>query len=99
MDSVDLSGFKNTQWAQCHSEELRRADTTLNTEYRSIQSRLVSTERREALVRAQRAWLAYRDSFCAFAEMSDQAPNHETNNLRCLVDLTHLQTAALIEAF
>ena len=33
MDSVDLGAMKNSQWAACAAQELKRQDATLNAEY------------------------------------------------------------------
>jgi len=52
----------------CTSRELTLWDEKLNSEYnalRNLLQRLEATNRREALLTAQRAWITYRDAECA----------------------------------
>ncbi len=63
-------GSANNQLAldQCAAAELQAADTTLNAAYQQILGRLRADPDTAQLLRAaQRAWLGFRDSECAFA--------------------------------
>lgn len=54
--------------AHAQSRSLEDADEALNTLYRTIQSRLSGDkETKENLVKAQRAWVSFRDAECNFA--------------------------------
>jgi uncharacterized protein YecT (DUF1311 family) len=54
----------------CEDKNYRKADAELNSIYRQITDRLKSDDdlrpTLEALVAAQRAWIAFRDAECAF---------------------------------
>ena len=49
----------------CILAETRRQDARLNENYKRLISRL-ATERKNALVEAQRAWIKFRDANCGF---------------------------------
>lgn len=94
MESVDLGGFKNSQWADCMTAELQRQDVELNIQYRNLRSSL-STEERNALTQAQRTWLKFREQWCRFEEQSPIAPGGTVNYLSCLLRLTDQQIEAI----
>lgn len=53
---------------QCAGEAFQTADDALNAVYSEVAARLSeASDAREALVRAQRAWIALRDAECEFA--------------------------------
>jgi uncharacterized protein YecT (DUF1311 family) len=49
----------------CILAETRRQDARLNENYKRLISKL-ATERKNALVEAQRAWIKFRDANCGF---------------------------------
>lgn len=52
---------------KCAAAAFKAADSTLNRDYKAITARLGDDAAgKKALVKAQRAWLAYRDAECAF---------------------------------
>ena len=97
MDAVDLGAFKNTQWAACYEAELKRQDRALNTAYQQIQKQ-AAPDLKQALTKGQRAWLAYRDAWCAYEEQTPVAPGGMVNKMACLVDLTIAQIKRLKES-
>ena len=94
MDKVDLGAMKNSQWAACYGEELKRQDARLNDAYRFVQ-RNVPVEAKDALVKAQRSWIAFRDNWCGYEAALPYAPSGEVNRLACLVELTAAQEKKL----
>lgn len=96
MDKVDLGAMKNTQWAACYAEELKRQDRKLNDAYRLVQ-RSAPAEAKEGLVKAQRSWVAFRDNWCAYESVSGLAPGGDASRYACLVDLTSTQAKRLRE--
>ncbi len=94
MDAVDLSAFKNSQWASCYEAELKRQDRALNGAYQQIQKQ-AAPELKQALTKGQRAWLAYRDAWCTYEEQTPVAPGGSVNKMACLVDVTIAQIKRL----
>lgn len=94
MDNVDLGAMKNSQWAGCYSDELKRQDAKLNEAYRHVQ-RNIPVEAKDALVKAQRSWISFRDSWCGYEVALPYAPGGEATRLACLVDLTAAQAKKL----
>lgn len=87
MDDVDLSAFKNSQWAACYEAELQIQDRRLNVVYQRVQ-RANTPELKQALLKGQRAWLNFRDAWCSYEEQTPYAPGSSVNKLACLVDIT-----------
>ncbi|QHI96721.1 DUF1311 domain-containing protein [Xylophilus rhododendri] len=50
----------------CHSYRLARQDLKLNATYARVRQQAAKTGNEAALLKAQRAWLAWRDSQCAY---------------------------------
>ena len=94
MDAVDLGAFKMTQWTACYEAELKRQDRELNATYQKIQ-KAASPDLKQALTKGQRAWIAYRDSWCSYEELTPVAPGGSVNKAACLVDLTKTQIERL----
>lgn len=94
MDEVDLGAFKNTQWASCGAQEIKRQDVILNVEYKKLKSNL-STEQKEALIKAQKSWLKYREDWCRFEEVGPSAPGGEAGLNLCIILLTNKQIDAI----
>jgi len=51
---------------RCAADNAAAADTALNALYRKVTAKLDDKDSRAALVKAERAWLAYRDAECAY---------------------------------
>ena len=94
MDAVDLAAFKNTQWTACYEAELKRQDSQLNAVYQKVQ-KAATPELKQALLKGQRAWLAYRNTWCSYEELTPVAPGGSVNKTACLVDLTIAQITRL----
>jgi len=50
----------------CAANEFARADCELNTLYQQLATRLAEPENKNRLRNAQRAWITFRDSACAY---------------------------------
>jgi len=87
MDNVDLGAVKNSQWASCAEQEIKRQDVILNSEYKKLRESL-STEQDASLVTAQKSWLTFREDWCRFAETSEEAPGGINNYHFCIIELT-----------
>lgn len=94
MDSVDLGALKNSQWASCSEQELKRQDVILNAEYNKLRKNL-SAEQRALLTRGkkEKSWLKFREDWCRFEEQSPSAPGGVVNYYFCLLDTTEKQSA------
>jgi len=90
MEEVDLGAFKNSQWTACYEAELKRQDRQLNAVYQKIQ-KSAEPELKQALVKGQRAWLAYRDAWCGYEQLTPVAPGGYVNRAACFVELTAAQ--------
>lgn len=75
-------------WAQ--QGDYRQADAELNRLYREIESRLAdSPDIRQGLIKAQRAWIAFRDAECRFAASGVEGGSaYPDVYAACLEDLT-----------
>ena len=87
MDKVDLGALKNSQWAACADQELKKVDAALNTYYRKLQQQL-EPEQREALKKSQRAWLQYREARCSFEALGPVAPGGAASQSLCMLEMT-----------
>lgn len=97
MDSVDLGAMKNSQWAACAAQELKRQDATLNAEYNKLRKALTA-EQKEALTKAQKSWLKFREDWCRFEEVGPSAPGGEANYNFCVMELTNKQIDKIKES-
>ncbi|MCZ0734976.1 lysozyme inhibitor LprI family protein [Phreatobacter sp. AB_2022a] len=73
----------------CVTQRFRNADEELNERYRRLGG---DGGNRELLLRAQRAWLAYRDATCAWEQDLARGADARTARLRainCLADVTY----------
>ena len=87
MDKADLGALKNSQWAACADQELKKVDAVLNTYYRKLQQQL-EPEQREALKKSQRAWLQYREARCSFEALGPVAPGGAASQSLCMLEMT-----------
>ena len=97
MDSVDMGAMKNSQWAACAAQELKRQDATLNAEYNKLRKALTA-EQKEALTKAQKSWLKFREDWCRFEEVGPSAPGGEANYNFCVMELTNKQIDKIKES-
>jgi uncharacterized protein YecT (DUF1311 family) len=90
----------------CLARQLNRADVDLNEAYQKILAMLSDggkqrsdlTETRQALVEAQRAWIAFRDSDCLAVEaVMPGDPALESRNTLCLLTRTQQRIKQLNE--
>ncbi|MFC5068198.1 lysozyme inhibitor LprI family protein [Flaviflagellibacter deserti] len=74
----------------CADEAYKKTNAELNTTYQEIMGRLKDDDpTREMLVKAQRAWLAFRDAECDFATFAAKDGSiWPMLNLQCLGALT-----------
>jgi hypothetical protein len=93
---VDLQLLLSGEWPDAGAAAARDADAHLNASYRktlawAASSENMSTIHAEAIHKAQRAWLVYRDAFVRFAAAA--SPSTSRNAL--LARLTNLRNAQL----
>jgi uncharacterized protein YecT (DUF1311 family) len=62
---LEKSNGVTAEMINCILAETRRQDARLNENYKKLISKL-ATERKNALVEAQRAWIEFRDANCGF---------------------------------
>lgn len=79
----------------CAGQMLEEADAALNATYAEVRERLqYDEEGRDLLVKAQRAWIAYRDAECEMRSMGVAGGSiYPTIHAGCLTDLTEQRTA------
>lgn len=87
MDSVDLGALKNSQFAACDEQELKRQDVTLNAIYNKVRTSL-APEQKDALVKGQRSWLKFREDWCRFEEVRPNVLSGYASYQSCLLDVT-----------
>jgi len=82
---------------QCAAESYAKADAALNRAYREIVQKLNGQDQAAGLfVKAQKSWLAFRDSECAFASSGVSGGSiHPMIYSMCLEQLTKERTNQL----
>jgi len=82
---------------QCAAESYAKADETLNRLYREIVQKLKGQDQAAGLfVKAQKSWLAFRDSECAFASSGVSGGSiHPMIYSMCLERLTRERASQL----
>ncbi|QIZ69947.1 lysozyme inhibitor LprI family protein [Oxynema aestuarii] len=79
----------------CEQQRWEAADLELNQIYQSLIPQL-SNNRRQQLVKAQRAWIAFRDSECAFhSSVAEGGTMQPMLYYGCLANLTDIRNAEL----
>ncbi|MGS2742559.1 lysozyme inhibitor LprI family protein [Halomonas sp. LS-001] len=71
----------------CISNEYERQDQRLNNNYQQLRSQL-SSERREQLLTAQRAWITYKEANCSFYADPEGGTMARINANSCLLSET-----------
>lgn len=67
---MDRAGGVTMDMIACITAEAQRQDDQLNQAYKALRTDL-SPERRKQLLEAQRAWIRFRDTNCAFYDDPD----------------------------
>ncbi|MGK8200728.1 lysozyme inhibitor LprI family protein [Burkholderia cepacia] len=82
---------------ECASHDYSRADADLNRRYRALQSRLkADRDGARKLTEAQRAWIAFRDSECAFQTIGMAGGSAEPlARATCLEEMTKSRSEIL----
>jgi uncharacterized protein YecT (DUF1311 family) len=76
--------------------DLKKADQALNQTFRKIQKRLDDEAGKARLVKAQRAWIAFRDAECTFQSSGDDGGSAAPMvAAACQADLTRDRTRQL----
>jgi uncharacterized protein YecT (DUF1311 family) len=81
----------------CADQEFEAADKQLNTTYRQVTGRLKGDQAATALlIKAQRAWLSFRDAQCEFAASANaQGSIYPMLIAQCRSAATHARTKEL----
>jgi uncharacterized protein YecT (DUF1311 family) len=77
-------------WAdmfECNGEELDRQNARLNGTYKKLMPKL-SRDRKKALLKAQRAWIKFREANCDYYLDPDGGKADRLNASSCLVTMT-----------
>lgn len=99
MGSYCLDAGTQAEKLSCYRESLATADAELNALYSDVVKALEPQDKRR-LVEAQRAWILFRDQFCAAEVAAYQShPNRAFIGPACLADLTAKQTESLKSAY
>lgn len=81
----------------CEQQRWEAADLELNQIYQSLTPQL-SNNRRQQLVKAQRAWIAFRDSECAFhSSVAEGGTMQPMLYYACLANLTDIRNVELYQ--
>ncbi len=97
----DASGCSDTDtqtgMSMCAASKAKQADAAMTTVYNSLRKRLGAQSPEGTRLRdAQRAWIAYRDAWCAFQSMSVEGGSmYPAVFAGCLEKVTKEQTARL----
>jgi uncharacterized protein YecT (DUF1311 family) len=87
---MDKSNGVTVAMRDCYGEEQARQDKLLNAAYKQVLAGAGGKEK-TALVRAERAWMAFRDAQCDY----QAAPEQGGTNWFLLIDSCHLEMTAL----
>lgn len=84
---------------KCVQDELHQADQKLNQLYQTIEKRLAdASESKALLIKAQRAWIAFRDNECVFSTSGTQDGSVRPMMLAmCKTSLTNARNQQLSE--
>jgi uncharacterized protein YecT (DUF1311 family) len=79
----------------CEGDNFKQADAKLNAVYGKLMKK-ISADGQSKLREAQKSWIAYRDSQCAFETLGTiDGSIHGMVVAQCLADLTEQQTKRL----
>lgn len=80
----------------CADNDLTALDAQMNKAYRDVRAQL-DARGVQLLTEAQRAWLVFRDTECAFDLADKEGSGHNIAHLECLMRLTRARTSQLAE--
>src|SRR5262245_3957356 len=86
-ECIDKSGGNTSGMLDCNERELKRQDDDLNKSYRTLLAKL-SPQRRKQLVKAQRAWVNFRDANCGFYLNPDGGSAARLSSNSCILMTT-----------
>lgn len=82
----------------CTANEAREANEKLNEVYKKLQEKVQGTPQEARLIKAQRAWVAFRDADCEYSQRRyDGGSIMSAIYALCVVDLTEKRTQRLEE--
>ncbi|MFC7368854.1 lysozyme inhibitor LprI family protein [Vreelandella zhaodongensis] len=79
--------YSTLDMVTCISNEYERQDQRLNENYQQLRSQL-SSERRDQLLTAQRAWITYKEANCDFYADPEGGTLARINANSCLLNET-----------
>lgn len=87
-DCIDKASRGATaEMFECNGEELDRQDARLNNTYKKLMSKL-SPDRKKALLKAQRAWIKFREANCDYWFDPQGGTAARMNASGCLLTMT-----------
>ena len=86
-DCIDKSGGVTPDMFECNGKELDRQDARLNNTYKKLMSKL-SPDRKKALLKAQRAWVKFREANCDYWFDPHGGTAARMNASGCLLTMT-----------
>lgn len=84
---MDKSGGVTQHMVECIDAETKRKDARLNKAYKALVADL-NPERKKQLLEAQRAWLKFRDTNCAFYYDPEGGTIARVQAVDCLMTMT-----------
>ena len=84
---LDKSGGTTMGMTECITTETQRQDARLNKAYKALMAELPSL-RKKQLQEAQRAWIKFRDTNCAFYDDPDGGTLARVNANACMMTAT-----------
>ena len=73
---------------ECNGEELDRQNARLNGTYKKLMSKLSPRDRKKAFLKAQRAWIKFREANCDYYLDPNGGKADRLNASSCLVTMT-----------
>src|SRR5262245_41798912 len=87
IDKSEEGGTRTASLFECIGKELDRQDARLNNNYKGLMSKL-SRDRKKVLVKAQRAWMKFRDANCDLYFDPDGGSAARLSSRHCLLEAT-----------
>lgn len=84
---MDKADGVTQHMVECIDAEIKRQDARLNKAYKAVVADL-NPERKKQLLEAQRAWLKFRDTNCAFYYDPDGGTIARVQAVDCLMTMT-----------
>ena len=93
--------FSQTQLElnQNSHDAYKKADSVLNVRYKKLTAKLGNSDAKKILIKAQRAWISYRDAHCSYTESFYEGGSMQPLvYFDCLLQLTTNRIKELEEA-